>query len=359
MSLPWPTLRILIPGGAGFLGRHVAALLGERGSSRLCIPRRASYDLTLPAHAALLLREAFAPHPPDLILNCAGAVGGLGAHKSIPATFAHDNTAIVLNLAEAIRLAGLAARTTLLHIGSMTSYPETAPVPFREESLWQGYPEPGTAPYAIAKLAALPLLQAYHAQYGLKSAYIIPTNLFGPGDNFNPKNSHAAAAIIRRCIEAADQNLPEITNWGTGNPSRQFLYIQDAARGLVAAAEWAAEHAPGTAPSLPSPVLTGGGGRGSRPGEPRPEGGVPASEPALPIPINLGTGAETTIRQFTESAARAAGYTGRITWDPTKPDGIARRSLSPDRAAALLNWRAEVPLDEGIRRTVEWYRSHR
>jgi len=357
MPIDWTKARVLLPGGAGFLGRHVAVLLRNKGvtEDRLFIPRRATYDLTLPSHAALLLRESFPGHAPTLILNCAGAVGGLGVHKTHPATFFHDNLAIILNLAEATRLAGLTRATTLLHVGSMTSYPESAPVPFREESLWQGYPEPGTAPYAIAKLAALPLLQTYHAQYSLKCAYIIPTNLYGPGDNFNPKSSHAAAAIIRRCIEAADQHLPDITNWGTGNPSRQFLYIEDAARGLVAAAEWAAEHAAETASPRPRPASAGRGVGGSA----TTERGVPVSEPALPIPINLGTGAETTIRQFTESAAAAAGFKGRITWDPTKPDGIARRSLSPDRAAQLLNWRAEVDLDEGIRRTVEWYRALR
>jgi GDP-L-fucose synthase len=330
ISIDWTKARVLLPGGGGFLGRHMAALLRARGvaDERLCIPRRRDYDLTLPSHAALLVREAFPGHGPDLILNCAGAVGGLGAHKSHPATFFHDNLAIILNLAEAMRLAGLAGRSTLLHVGSMTSYPESAPVPFREESLWQGYPEPGTAPYAIAKLAALPLLQSYHAQYGLRSAYVIPTNLYGPGDNFDPRTSHAAAAIIRRSIEAADQNLPEITNWGTGNPSRQFLFVEDAARGVVAAAEHA--H---SAPLLPLS--------------------------SHPVPINLGTGAETTIREFTEAAARAAGFQGRVTWDPTKPDGIARRSLSADRAAQLLSWRAEVSLGEGVRRTVEWYRSFR
>jgi GDP-L-fucose synthase len=317
-NIDWTTARVVLPGGAGFLGRHVAAVLKARGVApdRLFIPRRREYDLTQPAGASLLMREAFGGRA-DVVINCAGAVGGLGAHKTMPAKFAHDNLAIIVNLVEAARLAGVAQRGgVLVHIGSMTSYPAEAPVPFCEEDLWKGYPEAGTAPYAVAKLAALPVLEAYRSQYGLKSAYVIPTNLYGPGDNFDERTSHAAAAIVRRCVEAADRGDEEIVNWGTGSPSRQFLFVEDAARGVVAAAERMEE----------------------------------------PVPINLGTGVETTVKEFVEAVASAAGFKGRVAWDASKPDGIARRSLSAERAQKLLGWRAEVGLEEGVRKTVEWWR---
>lgn len=315
----WREARIIVTGGAGFLGRHIVDHLRARGAdqARIFIPRRSRYDLTTPAGCALMLREAFEGKACDVVIHAAGAVGGLGAHRQFPGDYAMANLTMALHMIEACRLDGLHQRGgVFVQVGSMTSYPAAAPAPLREEDLWKGYPEPVSAPYAIAKLAALEVLRAYHAQHAFLSAYVIPVNLYGPGDNFDPRTSHAAAAIIRRCVEAARSGAPEIVNWGTGAPTRDFLYVADAAEGVVRAAEVMRE----------------------------------------PIPINLGSGRETSIAEFVSLAARAAGYAGAVRFDPTKPDGQARRCLDTSRARELLGWSARTALVDGLTRTVEWYK---
>ncbi|MCA9277528.1 MAG: NAD-dependent epimerase/dehydratase family protein [Phycisphaeraceae bacterium] len=325
ITIDWTQVRVVVTGASGFLGRNVVNVLRTRGVPvrHIATPSHHQYDLTQPGAASAMLREAFAHQhaKPDVVIHCAGFVGGLGANRNFPARMFHDNMAMALNLVEACRTDMLPLRNgRIVLVGSMVTYPADAPVPFHEDTLWEGKPEQGSFPYAVAKLASLELLRAYHTQHGLPSAYVIPTNLYGPGDNFDPATSHAAAAIIERCVIAAHNNEPTITNWGSGKPTRQFLYIEDAAKGVVAAAERVTDQAP--------------------------------------VPINLGTGQETSLKDFVQCACDAAGFTGDIQWDTTKPDGVARRSLDRSRAKALLGWHAATPLHEGVANTVAWYREN-
>lgn len=325
LTIDWHDARVVVTGAAGFLGRHVVSVLLKRGvdPDNLATPSHREYNLTQSGVAHAMVREVFAHQhaAPDVIIHCAGFVGGLGANRAFPARMFHDNMTMAVHLAEACRTGMVPARNgRVVLVGSMVSYPQNAPVPFHEDTLWDGKPERGSLPYAVAKLATLEMLHAYHTQHGLRGAYVIPTNLYGPGDNFDPSTSHAAAAIIERCVLAAHRGDLSITNWGSGAPTRQFLYVQDAAEGVVAAAERVTEHAP--------------------------------------IPINLGTGLETSLREFVQCACDAAGFTGEILWDTEKPDGVFRRSLDPARAASLLGWHATTPLTTGIANTVAWYREH-
>lgn len=312
--LDWPRRRIILTGGAGFLGRHVHARLLSRGvpGSSIHVVRSSETDLTDQAAT----RRLFAHFPgADVIIHCAGRVGGLGANRARPADFFLDNMAMVGNLADAsLRDAFHQRDGRFLMVGSMTSYPAGAQVPFREDDLFNGLPEPDIAPYGVAKRAALTMLRALHAQHGYKAAYVIPVNLYGPGDNLDPASSHFVGATIDRVVQAHRAGAPSITCWGTGVPTREFLYIDDAADGCLRALECISDA----------------------------------------TPVNLSPGAEHSIRDTVHMVAKIVGYTGAITWDPTKPDGQGRRALDTTRAKRLLGWSAPTTLEEGLRRTIEW-----
>ncbi len=304
--------RIVVTGGAGFLGRSVCQLLRERGvvAEQLFVPRSQEYDLTVRTDVDRLYRDA----RPTIVFHLAARVGGIGVNRQHPGAFFYTNMAMGLNLIEAARVNGL---KKFVQAGSACAYPKYAAVPFKEESLWEGYPEETNAPYGIAKKALFVMLDGYRCEYGLNSAVVVPTNLYGPGDNYDLDSSHVIPALIRKCIEARLANAPHINAWGTGTPLRDFLYVDDCARGIVAAAERIEE----------------------------------------PSPINLGTGNAISIKSLLEQIASLCGYHGTIVWDPTKPDGQPHRQLDVTRAKELLNWSAQMPLEEGLRRTIAWWRS--
>ncbi len=302
---------MLVTGGSGFLGRVVVERLRERGAD-VVAPRSAEYDLTEPGAAASML----AAHRPTDVIHLAARVGGIGYNQAEPAPLYLDNLLMGTYLIEATRAGGV-DKTVL--VGTVCSYPKLTPVPFHESSLWDGYPEETNAPYGIAKKALLVHAQVNAAQYGQRFAYLIPTNLYGPGDKFHPSVSHVIPALIKKCVEAHERGADKIDVWGTGRASREYLYVDDAAEAIVLAAE---EHE-----------------------------GVE--------PMNLGTDHEVTIRETVETIARLVGYQGELVWDPSKPDGQPRRRTDPSRAEAALGWRATMPFDEGLRRTIEWYLANR
>jgi GDP-L-fucose synthase len=286
--------------------------LHERGAGEVMIPRRAQFDLTRLEDVQRMYREM----RPDMVLHLAAEVGGIGANQANPGRYFFANMAMALHMIEEARRVGL---RKFVQVGTICAYPKHTPVPFREDDLWNGYPEETNAPYGVAKKAAMVMLDGYRRQYGLKSAYLLPVNLYGPWDNFDPSTSHVIPALIRKCLEAVDAGRPTIECWGTGSASREFLYVEDAAEGVVRAAEHLDE----------------------------------------PVPVNLGTGSEITIRALVGRVAEACGFTGEIRWDPSKPDGQPRRCVDASRARELLGWRAETDLLEGLRSTVRWYRENR
>jgi GDP-L-fucose synthase len=304
--------RILLTGGAGFLGRAVAERLASRGVRDVIIPRRRDYDLTHESDVARLYRDA----KPEVVIHLAAEVGGIGANQANPGRYFFANMAMALHLIELGRMAGI---RKFVQAGTICAYPKLSPVPFQEERLWDGYPEETNAPYGIAKKAAMVMLDGYRRQYGLASSYLLPVNLYGPWDNFDLHTSHVIPALIRKCVEAQESHATHITCWGTGSASREFLFVEDAAEGLVRAAELMDD----------------------------------------PVPINLGTGMEIAIRDLVALIARISGFHGEIRWDASKPDGQPRRCLDTERAAKLLGWRAQVGFEDGLRRTIDWYRSNR
>lgn len=304
----WAALSITVTGGAGFLGRVVCRKLRERGARDLFVPRRGEYDLTTEEGVARLYRDA----RPDVVLHLAAEVGGIGANRANPGRFFFANMAMGLHLIEHGRQHGL---TKFVQIGTICAYPKFTPVPFREDDLWNGYPEETNAPYGIAKKALLTMLQGYRAQYGFPGIYLLPVNLYGPGDNFDPQTSHVIPALIRKFVEARRRGDPCVTLWGTGAASREFLYVEDAAEGIVLATERYSE----------------------------------------PEPVNLGTGEEVRIRDLALKIQRLTGFDGEIRWDPTKPDGQPRRQLDTERARERFGFRARTPFHVGLEETIAWW----
>lgn len=312
MTSFWQSRRVVVTGGAGFLGRVVVAKLEALGA-QVTVPRSRHYDLTMPGAAELLLADTSPSH----VVHLAARVGGIGYNQAEPAPLYLSNLLMGTHIIEATRMAPSVEKTVLL--GTVCSYPKFTPVPFREESLWDGYPEETNAPYGIAKKAHLVHAQVNHQQYGQRFAYLIPTNLYGPGDKFHPSVSHVIPARIKRCVEAKEQGEEKMEVWGTGRASREYLYVSDAAEAIVLAAEL-----------------------------------YEGSEP-----VNLGTNREVTIRETVELIATMVGYDGELVWDPTKPDGQPRRRVDPSRAEMHFGWKAQMPFEEGLRNTIDWYLANR
>ncbi len=304
----WNDKTVIVTGGAGFLGSYVVEGLRARGCRDIVVPRRATCDLRDPAAIAGLLEAT----RPDMVIHLAAVVGGIGANRERPGEFFYDNLLMGVQLIEAARVAGVAKFVT---VGTVCAYPKHTPVPFNEDNLWSGYPEETNAPYGIAKKALLVQQQAYRDQYGFNGIYLLPTNLYGPRDNFDPTSSHVIPALIKKCVEARRDGDASIEVWGNGSASREFLYAADAAEGVLLAAE-------------------------------RYDGGEP---------VNLGAGREITIKALVEHIARLTGFTGAIRWDTSKPNGQPRRNLDTTRAAQLFGFRSATGFEDGLRRTIDWY----
>jgi GDP-L-fucose synthase len=304
--------RILVTGGHGFLGSHVMLALAGRGYHSATTFRSSQFDLVRNADVMRLLDD----REPEAIIHLAAVVGGIGANRKFPGTYFYKNLLMGVQLMERARLAGV---PRFLSVGTICSYPKLTPVPFKEEDLWDGYPEETNAPYGLAKKMLLVQSQAYRQEFGYDAVNVLLVNLYGPGDNFDPETSHVIPALIRRFLEAAERGDREVEIWGTGNATREFLYVEDAADAIVSALE----------------KLDG-------------------SEP-----VNLGSGSEISIRELAGKIAALTGYRGHLTWDSSKPDGQPRRSLDTSRASSMLGWRARTGLEEGLAKTVAWYREQR
>jgi GDP-L-fucose synthase len=300
--------RVLVTGGNGFVGGHIVDRLRRHGCRDILAPSSSECDLTEPGAAARL----FAGYRPHLVIHAAAVVGGIAANRKHPGSFLYLNTLMGIELIEAARRYH-AEKVVVL--GSSCSYPRLAPIPFREDDLWNGYPEEVTAPYGIAKKVLLVQCQTYRQQYGLNAVFLIPVNLYGPRDHFDLERSHVVPALLRKFVDATEDGRETVVVWGDGSATREFLYVEDAAEGIVRAME-------------------------SYDG---------------PEPVNLGTGVEISIRELTERIASLVGYSGRIVWDPSQPNGQPRRCLDVSRAEREFGFRARTSLEEGLRRTIEWY----
>ncbi|MEK6676955.1 MAG: GDP-L-fucose synthase [Planctomycetota bacterium] len=303
--------RVCVTGGAGFLGRAVCERLRSAGAINLIVPRSTEFDLTDATDVARLYQI----HRPDLVIHLAAEVGGIGANQKRPGRFFFANMAMGLHLIEGARRFGV---KKFVQVASVCSYPKHCPVPFKEKSFWDGYPEETNAPYGVAKRALGVMIDAYAREYGLNGIYLVPVNLYGPGDHFDLETSHVIPALIRKFCEAVDSGADRVVCWGTGQVTREFLYVDDAAEAVVRAASVLNE----------------------------------------PSPINIGTGEEISIFGLAGIVARLCGYHGAIEWDSSRPDGQPHRRLDTTRAAKLLGWRATVELEEGLRRTIAWWRDH-
>ncbi len=312
MSDYWSKRRFVVTGGAGFLGSFVLDKLAARGAGNVLVPRIEDYDLT----EITDIRRMYDDMRPDVVIHLAAVVGGIGANREHPGEFFYKNLMMGVQLIEEARLRSI---EKFVAIGTICAYPKFTPVPFKEDDLWNGYPEETNAPYGLAKKMLLVQSQAYRDEYGFNSIFLLPVNLYGPRDNFNPASSHVIPALIKKCVDAIEAEADHIECWGTGAASREFIYADDAAEGILLATE-------------------------------RYDGAEP---------VNIGAGFEITIKDLAERIAALSGFTGQIRWNPDQPDGQPRRCLDTTRAKALFGFQAEMGFDEGLQRTIDWYRAHR
>ncbi|MBN2137453.1 MAG: GDP-L-fucose synthase [Sedimentisphaerales bacterium] len=304
--------RIVVTGGAGFLGRYVTEGLDDRGCEKILVPRSRDYDLVKGED----VRRMYDDMKPDIVIHLAAVVGGIGANRRHPGKFFYENLMMGVQLIEQGRLYGL---EKFVAVGTVCAYPKHTAVPFREEDIWNGYPEETNAPYGLAKKMLLVQSQAYRCEYGFNSIFLLPVNLYGPGDNFDPRTSHVIPAIIKKCVDAVENGRDYIECWGTGNVSREFIYAADAAEGILLATE----HYEG------------------------------------PEPVNIGSGCEIRINVLAEKIAEMTGFDGVIRWDKSHPDGQPRRGLDISRAKNGFGFEAKTPLNRGLRATIDWYLAHR
>ncbi len=307
----WQNQKVLVTGGAGFLGRIVVEQLRARGAQDIFVPRSREYDLCRESVVQTLYKKV----RPDIVIHLAAVVGGIGANQANLGKFFYENLMMGTQLIEGARKVGV---EKFVAIGTICAYPKFTKVPFKEEDLWDGYPEETNAPYGLAKKMLLVQSQAYRQQYGFNSIYLLPVNLYGPGDNFSLTTSHVIPALIRKCFEAMKRNEGTITVWGTGKPTREFLYVEDAARGIILAAER-----------------------------------YDKSDP-----VNIGAGFEISIRDLAQLIARLTGFKGKIVWDKVKPDGQPRRCLDTSRAYQEFGFKAKIGLEDGLKKTIRWYRKN-
>ncbi|KAA0231883.1 GDP-L-fucose synthase [candidate division KSB1 bacterium] len=308
----WLNKHVLVTGGAGFLGSFIVENLQARGCQHIFVPRRKDYDLTQIEAVRRLYREA----KPDIVIHLAAVVGGIGANRLNPGKYFYENAIMGLQMMEEARLNNV---EKFVATGTICAYPKFTPVPFREEDLWNGYPEETNAPYGLAKKMMLVQSQAYREQYGFNSIFLLPVNLYGPRDNFDLESSHVIPALIRKCLESKETKAEHLVAWGDGSPTREFLYVEDAAEGILLATEL-----------------------------------YNSSDP-----VNLGASHEISIKNLVEMIAHLTGYEGQIKWDTTRPNGQPRRALDTGKAEKLFGFKAEMPLEEGLRRTIEWYEQTR
>jgi len=312
MSIFFENRRIVVTGGAGFLGGHVTDGLRERRCRNILVPKIADYDLVKMDDIIRMYEDM----RPDIVIHLAAAVGGIGANREHPGEFFYKNLMMGVQLIEQARLRNI---EKFVAIGTVCSYPKFTPVPFKEADVWNGYPEETNAPYGLAKKMLLVQSQSYRAEYGFNSIFLLPVNLYGPGDNFDPASSHVIPALIKKCVDAVDSGADHIDCWGTGGVSREFIYAADAAEGILLAAEH-----------------------------------YDSSEP-----VNIGAGFEITIKDLAEKIAELTGFAGQIRWDSSKPDGQPRRCLDVSRAKECFGFEAKTPFDQGLRATIDWYMANR
>jgi GDP-L-fucose synthase len=318
METFWQNKKVIVTGGAGFLGSFVIEKLKQRGATDIFIPRIEEYNLVDPADIKRLYADTLKGVDPKnvLIIHLAANVGGIGANMEHPAEFFYNNLIMGVELMHQAYKNGVGK---FVAIGTVCAYPKFTPVPFKEDDLWMGYPEETNAPYGLAKKMMLVQAQTYRQQYGFNAIFLLPVNLYGPRDNFNPKSSHVIPALIRKAIEATERDDKKLPVWGDGSPTREFLYVEDAADAIVTAAE----------------KYNGD------------------------LPVNLGSGYEISIKDLSEMIVKMTGFTGELVWQTDKPNGQPRRGLDVSRAKELFGWSAQVPFEEGMKRTIEWFKANR